>query len=189
MNGFTRRSNWLRGRLNFISCEVLMKIQRCFTIHYVLLLLSILLIASFAAAEDKKKDSSQDACSQSSPASLCNASNTCGAACTVEVKRTSYSSSATPSIPGAKGDGFFCVKTGTTVTWQSSAKNTGFLIDFGASSPFDPPGVITGGTEKSVPVVAKTPGCFKYSFTASNSKAIYGMGKAAQSQVIVIGGQ
>src|SRR5208282_571964 len=100
-----------------------MKIQRCSTIHCALLLVPILLIASFASAEDKKKDSSQDACSQASPASLCNASNTCGSACTVNVKRTSYSSSATPSIPGAKGDGFFCVKTGTTVTWQSTAKN------------------------------------------------------------------
>jgi len=165
-----------------------MKIQRCFTIHCALLLLAVLLIASFAAAEDKK-DSGNDACSQASPASLCNASNTCGSACTVNVRRTSYSSSATPNIPGAKGDGFFCVKTGTTVTWQSTAKNTGFLIAFDAASPFDPPGTITGGTEKSVPVVAKTPGCFKYSFTASNSKAIYGMGKAAQSQMIVIGGQ
>jgi len=165
-----------------------MKIQRCFAIHFALLLLPVLLIASFAAAEDKK-DNSQDVCSQASPASMCNASNTCGSACMVNVKRTSYSSSATPNIAGAKGDGVFCVKAGTTVTWQSTAKNTGFLIDFGASSPFDSPGAITGGTEKSVPVVAKTPGCYKYSFTASNSKAIYGMGKAAQGALIVIGGQ
>jgi len=165
-----------------------MKIQRCFAIHFALLLLPVLLIASFAAAEDKK-DNSQDVCSQASPASMCNASNTCGSACMVNVKRTSYSSSATPNIAGAKGDGVFCVKAGTTVTWQSTAKNTGFLIDFGSTSPFDSPGTITGGTEKSVPVVAKTPGCYKYSFTASNSKAIYGMGKAAQGALIVIGGQ
>ena len=166
-----------------------MKIQRCFTVRCALLLLPVLLLASLAAAEDKKKDDANDACAQATPASLCNAGNTCGASCSVNVKRTSYSSSATPNIPGAKGDGFFCVKTGTTVTWQSTAKNTGFLIDFGASSPFDPPGTITGGNAKSVPVVAKTPGCYKYSFTASNSKAIYGMGKAAQSQMIVIAGQ
>ena len=165
-----------------------MKIQSCFTIHCAFLLLPVLLIASFAAAEDKK-DNSQDVCSQASPASMCNAGNTCGSACMVNVKRTSYSSSATPNIPGVKGDGIFCVKAGTTITWQSTAKNTGFLIDFGASSPFDSPGTITGGTEKSVPVVAKTPGCYKYSFTASNSKAIYGMGKAAQGALIVIGGQ
>ena len=166
-----------------------MKIQRCFTIHCALLLLPVLLIASFAAAEDKKKDDSKDVCAQANPASLCTASNTCGSACSVDVKRTSYSSSATPNVAGAKGGGIFCVKAGTTVTWQSTAKNTGFLIDFGATSPFDPPGTITGGTEKSVPVVAKTPGCYKYNFTASNSKAIYGMGKAAQGALIVIGGQ
>ena len=165
-----------------------MKMQRCFTIRCAVLLLPVLLISSFAAAEDKK-DNSNDACSQASPASMCNASNTCGSACMVNVKRTSYSSSATPNIPGAKGDGVFCVKAGTTVTWQSTAKNTGFLIDFGATSPFDPPGTITGGTEKSVPVVAKTPGCYKYNFTASNSKAIYGMGKAAQGALIVTAGQ
>src|SRR5208283_2515773 len=166
-----------------------MNIQRYLTIYCALMLLPVLLIASFAVAEDKKKDSSQDVCSQASPASMCTASNTCGSACSIDVKRTSYSSSATPNVPGAKGDGIICVKTGTTVTWQSTAKNTGFLIDFGGTSPFDPPGTITGGTEKSVPVVAKTPGCYKYSFTASNSKAIYGMGKAAQAQLIIIAGQ
>ena len=166
-----------------------MKIQRCFMVHCALLLLPVLLLASFAAAEDQKKVSSNDVCSQASPASLCNASNTCGSACMVDVKRTSHSSSATPNVPGAKGNGIFCVKAGSTVTWQSTAKNTGFLIDFGGSSPFDPPGTITGGTEKSVPVVAKTPGCYKYNFTASNSNAIYGMGKAAQGALIVTPGQ
>ncbi len=166
-----------------------MKIQRCFMVHCALLLLPVLLLASFAAAEDKKKDNSQDVCSQASPASMCDASNTCGSDCMVDVKRTSYSSSATPNVAGAKGNGIFCVKAGTTVTWQSTAKDTGFLIDFGTPSPFDPPGTITGGTTKSVPVVAKTPGCYKYSFTASNSKAIYGMGKAAQGALIVTAGQ
>ena len=58
-----------------------MKIQRCFMVHCALLLLPVLLMASFAAAEDKKKDNSQDMCSQASPASMCNASNTCGEAC------------------------------------------------------------------------------------------------------------
>ena len=169
-----------------------MKIQRGFTIHCALLLLPVLLMASFTTAQDKKKDTGKGACSQANPASLCNAENTCGSAsapCTVNVKRTSYSSSATPSIPKAKGNDVFCVKTGTTVTWQSTAKNTGFLIDLGASSPFDPPGTITGGSKKSVPVVAKTPGCFKYNFSASNSKATYGMSKAAQAELIVIAEQ
>jgi len=166
-----------------------MKIQRCLTVHCVLLLAMALLTASSATAQDKKKESSKDACSQANPSSLCSADNTCGSAstpCTVDIKRTSYSSSATPSTPKAKGNDVFCVKTGTTVTWQSTAKNTGFLIDLGTSSPFDPPGNIAGGSAKSVPVVAKTPGCFKYNFAASNSKATYGMSKAAQAELIVI---
>ena len=165
-----------------------MKIQRCFTMSFALLLLLVVL-ASFATAEDKKKDSDQSACSNSNPASLCNAGNTCGSAstpCSVGVKRTSYSSSATPSIPGAKGNSLFCVKTGTTVTWMSSVKNTGFLIDFGASSPFDPSGTVMGGSEKSVSVVAKTPGCVKYNLSATAQNGTYGKSKAAQSELIVI---
>jgi hypothetical protein len=151
-------------------------------------LLLVLLMTSFAAAEDKKKDD-QSACSNPNPASLCNAGNTCGSAstpCSVDVKRTSYSSSATPSIPGAKGNSLFCVKTGTTVTWMSSVKNTGFLIDLGASSPFDPPGTVMGGSAKSVSVVAKTPGCVKYKVSATAQNGIYGKSKAAQSELIVI---
>jgi hypothetical protein len=171
-----------------------MEIQRCFTRYGAVPLSALLLIASFATAADKNKDNSNNAnaCSQANPASLCKADNTCGSAstpCTVDVKRTSYSSSVTPSIPNAKGNELFCVKAGTTVTWQSTAKNTGFLIDLGDSSPFDPPGIITGGSEKSVPVVAKKPGCFKYNYTASDSKAIDGMSKAAQAELIVIGEQ
>ena len=71
--------------------------------------------------------------------------------------------------------------------WHTTTKDTGFLIDLGDSSPFDPPGTITGGTEKSVSVVAKTPGCFKYNFSASDSTATYGMSKAAQGELIVTG--
>jgi hypothetical protein len=169
-----------------------MKIYRCFTVYCALLILPVLLIPTIAEAADDKNDASKSACSQANPASLCDAANTCGSAsagCTVDVKRTSYSSSATPSIPNAKGNSLFCVKTGTTVTWKSSAKNTGFLIDLGTSSPFDPSGTITGGSKKSVPVMAKTPGCFKYNFSASNSKAIDGMSKATQAELIVLGDQ
>ena len=165
-------------------------IQRRFTIRRVLLPLGFLLVASFATAAENQKGNSTSACSQANPESLCNADNTCGTAsapCNVYVKRTTYSSSVTPDIPNAKGNDVFCVKTGTTVRWQSTAKNTGFLIDLGESSPFEPPGIIAGGSEKSVPVVAKTPGCFKYNFSASNSNAINGMSKAAQAELIVVG--
>lgn len=164
-----------------------MKSNSCFTI-YRGVLFTLLLIVGVATAEDKGKENSKNACTQPNPTSLCNASNTCGSPstpCDVDVKRTSYSSSATPNIPNAKANDLFCVKTGTTVKWQSTAKDTGFLIDLGESSPFDPAGTITGGTEKSVSVVAKTPGCFNYKFSASDSRATYGMSKAAQGELIV----
>ena len=168
-----------------------MKMHR-FMVRCSLLLLPVLLLASFAAADDKKKDMSMDACSNPNPASLCTADNTCGSAstpCMVDIKRTSYSSSATPSIPGAKGNDLFCVKTGTTVTWQSTTKNTGFLVDPGQSSPFDPPGTFMGGSAKSVSAVAKTPGCLKYHFSATAQNGIYGKSKAATATLIVVGGQ
>ena len=107
----------------------------------------------------------------------------------VDIKRTSYSSSATPSIPGAKGNDLFCVKVGTTVTWQSTTKNTGFLVDPGQSSPFDPPGTFMGGSAKSVSAVAKTPGCLNYHFSATAQNGIYGKSKAATATLIVVAGQ
>lgn len=168
-----------------------MKIQRV-TIHCALLLLPVLLLASLVTADDKKKDSSKDACANPNPASLCSAANTCGSAsapCTVNIKRTAYSSSATPSIPGAKGNDLFCVQAGTTVVWQSTNKGTGFLVDPGASSPFDPPGTFTGGTEKSVSTVAKTPGCITYHLSATAQGGTYGMSKATTAQLIVVAGQ
>ena len=159
------------------------------SVIYRAMLLAILLIAGFATAEDKDN---KEACSQANPASLCTAGNTCGSPstpCDIDVKRTSYSSSATPNIPNAKANDLICVKTGTTVNWHSTAKDTGFLIDLGSSSPFDPPGTITGGADKPVSVVAKTPGCFRYNFSASDSKATYGMSKAGQGELIVVGEQ
>jgi hypothetical protein len=166
-----------------------MKIQRGFTIRCALLLLPVLLIASFVSAADKKKDSN-NACANPNSASMCTADNTCGSAsspCMVNIKRTSYSSSATPSIPGAKGNDLFCVNAGTTVVWQATDKNTGFLVDPGKSSPFDPPGVFTGGSEKSVSTVAKTAGCYTYHFSATAANGIYGKSKAATGQLIVVG--
>jgi hypothetical protein len=168
-----------------------MKIQRCFAVCCALFVLVVGLLPNFAGAEEKKKGNKY-ACTEPNPASQCNAGNTCGSAstpCSVDVKRTAYSSSATPSIPGAKGNQLFCVKTGTDVTWMSSSKNTGFLIDFGPSSPFDPPDAIMGGSKKSVTVKATTPGCYMYAFQASDSTGIYGMSKASQAELIVVGGQ
>jgi len=165
-----------------------MKIQHCFTMAVALLLLA----ASLATAEDKKKDDKNDACSNPNPASLCTADNTCGSAsspCSLDVKRTAYSSSVTPSIPKAKGNDLFCIKTGTSVTWMSSSKNIGFLIDFGASDPFDPPGTIRGGADKPVTVVAKNPGCVNYHASATAQGGIYGMSKSVKTEFIVIPAQ
>jgi len=164
-----------------------MKIQHHFAVTCALSLLLVGVLLNSAGAEEKKKGGPKYTCDEPNPMSLCNSGNTCGSDCSVDVKRTSYSSSATPNIPGAKGNQLFCIKAGTTVTWQSTSKNTGFLIDFGPNSPFDPPDAIVGGSAKPAAVVAKTPGCYMYGFQASNSSAIYGMSKAAQAELIILG--
>jgi len=121
------------------------------------LILILPLLAGFAEARSLSKY----ACSEANPEQLCNAANTCASAsspCTVDVKRTSDGASTTSSIPNAKSNGTFCVKEGTTVTWKSTSKDVGFLIDIGPASPFAPSGAISGGSDRSVSVVAKKPG-------------------------------
>jgi hypothetical protein len=169
-----------------------MKIQQWFATGCALLLMSTGLLPGGARAEQKKKNTNKYACTEPNPASQCNAGNTCGSAstpCSVDVKRTAYSSSAIPNIPGAKGNSLFCVKTGTTVTWTSSSKNTGFLVDFGPTSPFDPDDPIMGGAKRPISVKAAKPGCYMYNFQATDSTGIYGMSKASQAELIVIGAQ
>ncbi len=132
-----------------------------------LVLFLVTLTAGYLTAQELRSDNDKYLCSETNPGSMCNASTTCGSSstpCIADVKRTSDSASVTPSIPDAKANAPFCVEVGTTVTWQSSSKKTGFVLDFGASSPFDTPdGAIMGGSDRSVSVVAKRPGCFKYS--------------------------
>jgi len=94
----------------------------------------------------------------------------------------------TPAIPNAKGNAPFCIKVGTTVTWQSSSKNAGFVLDFGPSSPFETPstpGTIIGGADRPVSVVAKKPGCYKYSVGACVSGSIYGMCGSSTAEIVV----
>jgi plastocyanin len=105
----------------------------------------------------------------------------------VDVKRTSDGASTTASIPNAKGNAAFCVKVGTTVTWKSTSKDIGFLIDIGPASPFEPSGAIIGGSDRSVSVVAKKPGCYKYSAGACMSGEIYGMCGSGVAEVIITG--
>src|SRR5208282_3127956 len=165
-----------------------MKVYRCFAITCTSLLLTLLVLPCNAAAQS---NSSKYACSEVNPAQLCTAANTCGSAstpCTVDVKRTSDSTSATPSIPNAKGNSLFCVKVGTKVTWKSTEKDNGFVVDVGPASPFEPPGAIIGGSDRSVSVVAKRTGCFKYSAGACRSGAIYGMCDTANAELIVTDG-
>ena len=153
-----------------------------------MLLLPIVVLANDATAQSK---SNRYACLEQSPAQLCNASNTCGSAstpCTVDVKRTANAASSTASIPNPKSNALFCVKTGTTVAWNSTGKNIGFVVDVGPSSPFEPSGAIIGGSDRSVAVVAKKPGCYKYSAGACMSGAIYGMCGTANAELIIIGG-
>jgi hypothetical protein len=78
------------------------------------------------------------------------------------------------------------VKVGTTVTWQSSNKNTGFVLDLGPTSPFDTAdGAIMGGSDRPISVVAKRPGCFKYSVGACVSGTIYGMCGTSNAELVV----
>src|SRR5450631_1015603 len=152
-----------------------MNIHRCFVFTCAALVLTLPVLSSNATAQS---NSSKYACSEPNPAQLCTAANTCGSAsspCSVDVKRTADSASATPSIPNAKGNSLFCVKVGTTEKWVTTDKGSGFVVDPGASSPFDPSGTIMGGSDRSVSVVAKRTGCLKYSAGACKSGAIYGM--------------
>jgi hypothetical protein len=159
-----------------------MKIQR-----YIAVTLFLLLLVGLANAQSKANG--KYVCSEPNPESLCNADNTCSASgqCTVDVKRDGMSgATATPGFPKAKGNSLFCVKEGATVTFQSTSKGTGFIVDFGPSSPFDPPDTIIGGAQKPVQVVAKRPGCFKYSAGACYSGATYGMCGSGAAEAIVV---
>ena len=165
-----------------------MKSHPYFKISCGWLCLALLWLPSNATAQSK---SSKYACVEANPAQLCTGANTCGSAanpCTVDVKRTEDSASATPSIPNAKGNSLFCVKVGTTVTWNSTGKDNGFVVDVGPASPFEPAGAIIGGSDRSVSVVAKRPGCFKYSAGACQSGATYGMCGTANAEFIVTNG-
>lgn len=165
-----------------------MKIKRF--IHCGLLVLLTLGLALPVAAEDQKNESKY-LCSEPNPESICTAANTCGsgsAPCTVDVKRTASSTSVTPDFPDAKSNAPFCVKVGTTVTWKTVSKNTGFLVDFGAAPPFEPGDAIIGGSDRSRSVVMNKKGCYKFSAGACVSGGTYGMCETVDTELIVTGG-
>jgi hypothetical protein len=74
------------------------------------------------------------------------------------------------------------------VTWKSTSKNIGFVVDPGTTSPLGPAGAIIGGSDRPVSVVAKTAGCYKYSAGACMSGGIYGMCKETNAEFVVVGG-
>jgi hypothetical protein len=168
-----------------------MKIRGYVAICCALMVFPLVLMATHMSAKGLNGDKTNKyVCSESNPGSMCNASTTCGSSstpCTVNIKRSgSNYASATPNIPDAKGNAPFCVKVGTTVTWQSASKNTGFVLDFGPSSPFDvPDGTIIGGADRPISVVAKRAGCYKYSVGACVSGSIYGMCGSANTELVV----
>ncbi len=155
--------------------------------------LGLIPAVAFLTAGGKDHTDYKHVCSEPNPAAMCTASNTCGsdsAPCVMDVRRSGSNSAATkPNIPGAKENALVCVRTGTTVEWHSSSKDTGFVLDFGASSPFERPGSIIGGSDRSISVAAKRPGCFKYSAGACTSGSIYGMCGSADSEIVVLGAQ
>lgn len=160
--------------------------NRCFGSKCTALLLPLVMLSSYAVAQSKNN---KYACSEANPAQLCTAANTCGSAsspCSVNVKRTAYAASSTPDIPNAKSNSLFCVKVGTTVQWKSTSKNVGFVVDISSTSPFDPDGAIIGGSDRTVSVVAKTPGCYKYTAGACVSGAIYGMCGQANAELVIV---
>jgi hypothetical protein len=78
------------------------------------------------------------------------------------------------------------VKVGTKVQWTSTGKDNGFVVDLGTTSPFDPGGAVIGGSNRPISVVAKTPGCYKYSAGACKSGAIYGMCADTNAELIIV---
>jgi plastocyanin len=165
-----------------------MKIHRYLVLVCCFLVLPIFL-TTLLAGRDTKKKIKDDACSASNPASICAAANTCGSAsspCSIDIRRSgSAYATATPSIPEAKSNKVFCIKVGTTVTFTTSSKNTGFVIDFGKSDPFDHEGAIIGGADRPITVTAKHPGCYTYSIGACTPGTVYGMCGNADTQLII----
>ena len=74
---------------------------------------------------------------------------------------------------------------GTTVTFKSSSKDTGFVLDFGNSSPFDSGPAIMRGADRPISMVAKKPGCYTYTVGACTAGTIYGMCGEDAAQLVV----
>lgn len=162
-----------------------MKVYRYLAAGCCLFVLPLLLTLS----QETKKKVKNDVCSASNSASICVEANTCGSVsspCTIDIRRSGGSyATAKPSIPDAKANKAFCIKVGTTVTFSTSSKNTGFVIDFGKDNPFDHEGSIIGGADRPITVTAKHPGCYTYSVGACTPGTVHGMCGNADTQLII----
>ncbi|HTQ96449.1 MAG TPA: hypothetical protein VMH89_06565 [Candidatus Acidoferrum sp.] len=161
-----------------------------FAVGLVCLLVPAVLLTGLVEGGDKKKAKKvkNDICAAGTSSNVC-ADRRCGsesAACEVDITRIADdSASAKPGIPNAKDNEPFCVKVGTTITFKSKSKNTGFVLDFGNSSPFDSGSVIMGGADRPISVVAKKPGCYTYTVGACTAGTIYGMCGEEAAQLVV----
>jgi hypothetical protein len=148
-----------------------------------------LLLTSLNLSQETKKKIKNDVCSASNPASICAEANTCGSAslpCTIDIRRSGDTfATAKPSFPDAKSNKPFCIKVGTSVTFSTSSRNTGFVIDFGNDNPFDHKGSIIGGADRPITVTAKHPGCYTYSIGACTPGTVSGMCGNAEAQLII----
>ncbi len=140
------------------------------------------------SAFGQKKSGNEYACVEPNPETVCTVANTCGSggsACIVDIKKDGTAASITPTISDAKKSKLFCVKSGTQVTFQSTRKNTGFVVDFGTKSPFNREDAIIGGTKKPDSAVASNPGCYRFSAGACVSGATYGMCGNSMAEMVV----
>ena len=164
-----------------------MKIERVFAIATGVLLLFGPTTGDLGAHE---KLSGKSACANPKPETLCDSGNTCGSAtvpCAVDVKRTANSTSSTAAVPNKGGNKLFCVGVGTPVKWHSSDKNTGFVVDFGTTSPFAERTTVIGGSDREVSISASKLGCYKYSAGACVSGGLSGMCESAEAELVVTG--
>jgi plastocyanin len=151
------------------------------------LLVPAILLTGYVDGKDKKKVK-HDVCAAGASGNVCSTSK-CGSAtsaCEVNITRVGDSSaSAKADIPDAKDNAPFCVKVGTTVTFKSTSKDTGFVLDFGNSSPFDSGTAIMGGADRPISVVANKPGCYTYTVGACTAGTVYGMCGEEAAQLVV----
>jgi hypothetical protein len=150
----------------------------------------LVLLACALLAGKEKAPKKSDVCAQPNPEAVCTPENTCAAgSCTLDVTRTASSSSVKPVVAGAKDGKPVCIPVGAKVEWQSTEKSTGFVVDPGTTSPFDPPGSIMGGYNKPTTTVATKAGCYPISFGACKSGGIYGMCKESATTIVIIKGK